>query len=141
MTATAPRSLLRRRSLLGATALMVGGLAACSVETGGSDGPAPDEAAGDFEFAYDPEASDSAQLLWMDSGDLKSVFISAVIDAFGEQFPEVTTQYDGSGWDQVNQVYAEFFGDHRPARVVVPSRALHGGALVEVEAVAELAEA
>lgn len=44
-------------------------------------------------------------------------------------------------WDQVNQVYAEFFGDHRPARVVVPSRALHGGALVEVEAVAELAEA
>ena len=104
MTATAPRSLLRRRSLLGATALMVGGLAACSVETGGSDGPAPDEAAGDFEFAYDPEASDSAQLLWMDSGDLKSVFISAVIDAFGEQFPEVTTQYDGSGWDQVNQV-------------------------------------
>lgn len=41
-------------------------------------------------------------------------------------------------WDEVNAVYAEFFGEHRPARVVVPSRALHGGALVEVEAVAEV---
>lgn len=41
-------------------------------------------------------------------------------------------------WGAVNSVYADFFGDHRPARVVVPSRALHGGALVEVEAMAEL---
>lgn len=45
---------------------------------------------------------------------------------------------DVSLWDKVNTVYADFFGDHRPARVVVPSRALHGGALVEVEAMAEL---
>ena len=41
-------------------------------------------------------------------------------------------------WASVNSVYASFFGDHRPARVVVPSRSLHGGALVEVEAMAEL---
>ncbi|MFZ2258131.1 MAG: Rid family detoxifying hydrolase [Clostridiaceae bacterium] len=41
-------------------------------------------------------------------------------------------------WANVNSVYASFFGDHRPARVVVPSRSLHGGALVEVEAMAEL---
>ena len=41
-------------------------------------------------------------------------------------------------WDEVNAVYAAFFGSHKPARVVVPTRALHHGALVEIEAVAEL---
>lgn len=41
-------------------------------------------------------------------------------------------------WDQVNAVYADFFGSHMPARVVVPTRTLHFGALVEIEAMAEL---
>ncbi len=47
---------------------------------------------------------------------------------------------DVSLWDEVNAVYAEFFGEHRPARVMVPTTALHHGALVEIEAVAELPE-
>lgn len=41
-------------------------------------------------------------------------------------------------WDRINQVYAEFFGDHTPARVVVPVPALHFGCLAEIEAVAEV---
>lgn len=41
-------------------------------------------------------------------------------------------------WDAVNAVYAAFFGSHKPARVVVPTRELHNGALVEIEAVAEV---
>ena len=41
-------------------------------------------------------------------------------------------------WDAVNAAYAEFFGTHKPARAIVPSRELHYGALAEVEAVAEL---
>jgi reactive intermediate/imine deaminase len=45
---------------------------------------------------------------------------------------------DVAYWDEVNGVYAEFFGTHKPARVVVPSRNLHGGALVEIEAIAEM---
>lgn len=45
---------------------------------------------------------------------------------------------DVAQWDTVNAAYAEFFGSHKPARVVVPTRALHNGALVEIEAVAEL---
>ena len=45
---------------------------------------------------------------------------------------------DVAYWDEVNAVYAEFFGAHKPARVVVPSRDLHGGALVEIEALAEM---
>ncbi|MCI9485450.1 MAG: RidA family protein [Lachnospiraceae bacterium] len=45
---------------------------------------------------------------------------------------------DVAYWDEVNETYARFFGNHRPARVIVPSRELHGGALVEIEAVAEV---
>ena len=41
-------------------------------------------------------------------------------------------------WDVFNRVYAEFFAEHKPARVVVPSRDLHNGALVEIEAIAEI---
>jgi 2-iminobutanoate/2-iminopropanoate deaminase len=36
----------------------------------------------------------------------------------------------------LNQIYAEFFGDHRPARSVVEVTALPKGADVEIEAVA-----
>lgn len=43
-------------------------------------------------------------------------------------------------WDAVNEVYAAFFGEHKPARVVVPTGALHHGALVEIEAIAEKGE-
>lgn len=43
---------------------------------------------------------------------------------------------DVSYWGDLNEVYAEYFGEHKPARVVVPSNHLYGGCLVEVEAVA-----
>jgi 2-iminobutanoate/2-iminopropanoate deaminase len=43
---------------------------------------------------------------------------------------------DIAKWSAVNAVYASFFGDHRPARSVVPTRELHFGALIEIEAVA-----
>jgi len=51
-----------------------------------------------------------------------------------------TTAYvsDVELWGGVNQAYAEVFGDHRPARAVVPSRDLHFGCLVEIEAIAAL---
>ncbi len=39
-------------------------------------------------------------------------------------------------WDKVNKVYADFFGEHKPARTVVPTRNLHFGALIEVETLA-----
>lgn len=39
-------------------------------------------------------------------------------------------------WDQVNAIYAAFFGEHKPARCVVPTRELHYGCLIELEAVA-----
>lgn len=39
-------------------------------------------------------------------------------------------------WDRVNEVYSRFFGDHRPARAIVPTRELHFGYQIEIEAVA-----
>jgi 2-iminobutanoate/2-iminopropanoate deaminase len=39
-------------------------------------------------------------------------------------------------WDRVNTVYTRFLGEHCPARVVVPTRDLHFGFLVEIDAVA-----
>jgi multiple sugar transport system substrate-binding protein len=98
-------SRLRRRSLLGGAALLAAGLSACSVETGaGTDVGGSTAGADGFTFDFDPEASEATALNWMDSGDLKALFIEPVITGFGEQFPEVQVQYDGSGWDQVNQV-------------------------------------
>ena len=41
-------------------------------------------------------------------------------------------------WDAVNRACAEYFGDHKPARAVVPVGALHLGCLVEIEAIAEI---
>lgn len=43
---------------------------------------------------------------------------------------------DVAYWPQLNEEYAAFFGDHKPARVVVPSNNLYNGCLCEIEAVA-----
>jgi 2-iminobutanoate/2-iminopropanoate deaminase len=39
-------------------------------------------------------------------------------------------------WPEFNRLYAEAFGDAKPARTVVPVPELHHGYLVEVEAIA-----
>lgn len=39
-------------------------------------------------------------------------------------------------WDKVNEVYAEFFGSHKPARTIVPTTRLHFGALIEIDGIA-----
>jgi reactive intermediate/imine deaminase len=45
---------------------------------------------------------------------------------------------DMAHWAAFNAIYAGVFGDHRPARSVVPVGALHNGHLVEIEAIAAL---
>lgn len=40
-------------------------------------------------------------------------------------------------WDAVNSVYQEFFPQHKPARIVVPTTQLHYGVLVEIDCIAE----
>lgn len=43
---------------------------------------------------------------------------------------------DVSHWTKVNAAYAEFFGNHRPARTVVPVGKLHYGYEIELDAIA-----
>jgi len=66
--------------------------------------------------------------------------LEAVLKGAGSSLDRVlqVTVYvsDISMWDRVNAVYARMFGDHRPARAVVPTRELHFGFLVEIDAVA-----
>ena len=68
--------------------------------------------------------------------------VKAILEAAGSDLVCVlkTTVYisDIGLWDRVNAVYATVFGDHRPARAVVPTRELHFGFQVEIEAVAAL---
>ena len=51
-----------------------------------------------------------------------------------------TTVYisDIALWSRVNQVYGAFFANHKPARAIVPTRDLHFGFQIEIEAIAAL---
>jgi len=50
---------------------------------------------------------------------------------------KVTVYIVGIGnWPRFNAIYAEFMGEARPARAVVPVPELHDGCLVEIEAIA-----
>ena len=66
--------------------------------------------------------------------------LAAILDAAGTTIERVvkTTVYlsDMSLFGRVNEVYAEFFGDHCPARAIVPVRELRNGLQVEIEAIA-----
>ncbi len=66
--------------------------------------------------------------------------LKAVLIASGSDIESIikTTVYisDISIWAQVNHVYAEFFGEHKPARAAVPTKNLPKGYLVEIEAIA-----
>ena len=39
-------------------------------------------------------------------------------------------------WDKVNEIYSRFFEHHKPVRCVIPTRELHYGCLIEIEATA-----
>lgn len=71
--------------------------------------------------------------------------LAAILDAAGSGLDHVlkTTVYvsDIALWGRVNVVYARVFGNHCPARAVVPTGELHHGCLIEIEAVAEVGEA
>jgi len=43
---------------------------------------------------------------------------------------------DMSLWDRVNTIYAGYFKNHKPARAVIPTKELHYGFQIEIEAIA-----
>ena len=66
--------------------------------------------------------------------------IAEILQAAGSDLGHVLkmTVYvaDMSLWERPNAVYARFFGEHRPARAVVPAPNLHFGFQVEIDAIA-----
>jgi 2-iminobutanoate/2-iminopropanoate deaminase len=68
--------------------------------------------------------------------------LSAILEAAGSDIGHTlkVTVYisDINLWNRVNDVYAQFFGDHKPARSVVPTRELHFGFKIEIDAIAAL---
>ena len=66
--------------------------------------------------------------------------VLAILQAAGSDWSRVLkmTVYipDINLWDAVNKVYARVLGEHRPARAVIPTGALHPGFLIEIDAIA-----
>lgn len=66
--------------------------------------------------------------------------LQTILEAANSSIDKVlrTTIYisDINCWDRINTVYAEFFGDHRPARTIVPTKTLHYYCLIELDAIA-----
>lgn len=66
--------------------------------------------------------------------------LSAILEAAGSSLSQVirTTVYisDVALWPKVNATYASVFGDHKPARTIVPCNTLHHGFQVEIDAIA-----
>lgn len=81
-------------------------------------------------------------------GDLETQFkqvlnnLKNILESAGasiEDILKVTIMIGNSDdWYQINQMYKEFMGRHKPARTILPVLPLHNGYLVEVEAIAEL---
>ncbi|WP_020596738.1 RidA family protein [Spirosoma panaciterrae] len=66
--------------------------------------------------------------------------LDAILQAAGSRRDQVMKVSvfitDMSAWATVNAIYADFFGNHRPARSVVPVNPLHYGFAIELEATA-----
>ncbi|MBI3651803.1 MAG: RidA family protein [Acidobacteria bacterium] len=70
--------------------------------------------------------------------------VAAILEAAGSDLHHVlkTTVYitDIDLWGRVNEAYAKVFGDHRPARAIIPVKDLHYGFQIEIEAIAAIRE-
>jgi reactive intermediate/imine deaminase len=75
-----------------------------------------------------------------DQTDLALNNVNTILIAAGssrEKIIQVRVYISDIGlWDKVNERYSLFFGDHKPARSIVPTRALHFGSKIEIEALA-----
>jgi 2-iminobutanoate/2-iminopropanoate deaminase len=70
--------------------------------------------------------------------------VEAILKAAGSDLGRLlqVTIYlsDVALWERVNAVYAHVMGEHRPARAVVPTKELHYGFQIEIQAVAAVPE-
>ncbi len=96
------------------------------------------------QLAIDPETRKPRAGTIEEQTQLALENLAAIVVAAGSSVERIvkTTVYvsDIELWGRVNATYAAFFGEHRPARAVVPTRDLHFGCLVEIDAIATVDE-
>ena len=96
------------------------------------------------QLPIDPEDPDAERGSVGDQTRRVLANVAAILDAAGSGLDRVMqmTIYvsDISQWGEVNKVYAQVMGMHRPARAVVPVKDLHYGYALEVQAIAALKE-
>ena len=103
-------------------------------------------ALGDWVFVsgqipLDPATGELVRGDFADQASRVLANLDAIVRAAGSERRKVAkvTVYltDVGRFAEFNEIYAAFFGDHRPARAVVGVAALPRGAQVEIEALAE----
>jgi len=92
------------------------------------------------QFAINPETTEK------EFGPIEKETLQAlknvemIVEATGSQKEKILrmTLYisDIELWDKVDAVYTEFFGEHKPARTIVPTNELHFGFKIEMDAIA-----
>jgi 2-iminobutanoate/2-iminopropanoate deaminase len=94
------------------------------------------------QLAIDPASGEKRPGTIEEEADLVLRNLKAVLEAAGSGMERIlkTTVYvsDIALWGRFNEVYARHLGEHRPARAVVPTRDLHFGFKVEIDAIAAL---
>jgi len=92
------------------------------------------------QLPIDPVSGEKRLGLIEEQADQVLKNLAEILKAAGSDLNKVlkTTVYIANIqlWDRVNTVYAGFFGEYRPARAVVPTRDLHFGFLIEIDAIA-----
>lgn len=100
-----PGSIARRTLLGSAVAAATLGVAGCQVDTGTGDPRPGDDSVGRIDFPdYSTTVEESGTLGWLDSGDLKSIYEKAVLDALTVKYPKIKNDYQGTGWETIQQV-------------------------------------
>lgn len=91
------------------------------------------------QLAVDPETGEKVYGSIEEQTQIVLENIACILEAAGSSKDQILkmTIYipDVSLWDAVNKVYSEFFA-HKPARVIVPTRDLHFGLSIEMDATA-----
>lgn len=92
------------------------------------------------QFAIDPETREK-KFGPIEEETLQALQnVEKILEAAGSKKEQILrmTLYipDVKLWDKVDAVYKEFFGEHKPARTVVPTNELHFGFKIEIEAIA-----
>ena len=94
------------------------------------------------QLAIDPDTGEKMIGSIEEQTERTILNLEAILKAAGCDLKHVlkTTVYIANIdlWGQVNQVYSNMFGSHKPARAIIPTRDLHHGFLIEIEAVAAL---